>query len=124
MRIGNVYRPDVFGCWVDERLPDVARRMAEKDVGALAVLDGNEVVGVITERDLVRALAESPDVYSARVSEFATTDVETADVEDDSREVAERMLEAGFRHMPVTQNGEMVGMVSMRDLLALETWSG
>jgi len=45
-------------------------------------------------------------------------------VEDDSREVAERMLEAGFRHMPVTQNGEMVGMVSMRDLLALETWSG
>lgn len=123
MRIGNVYRPDVFGCWVDERLPDVARRMAEKDVGALAVLDGDQVTGVITERDLVRALAEVDDPRSVRAAEYASEEVETASVDEDSWDVADRMLREGFRHMPVTKDGQMIGMVSMRDLLAVETWT-
>jgi len=122
MRIGDVYRPVVFGCWSDECLRDVARRMVEREIGVLAVLDGNRVTGVISERDLVRALAESAEPGSAKAAEYASLDVETADVEEDSRAVADRMLEAGFRHMPVIQEGEMVGMVSMRDLLALETW--
>lgn len=123
MRVGNIYRPAVFGCWEDERLPDVARRMVEKGVGALAVLDGNQVTGLVTERDLVRALAEVPDPSTVKVAEYASTDVEMADVEEDSRDVAERMLEKGIRHMPVTDRGEMIGMVSMRDLLAVETWT-
>lgn len=123
MRIGNVYRPAIYGCWADERLSEVARRMVEKDVGALAVLDGDQVTGVITERDLVRALAETTYPGSVRAAEYASEDVETAGVEEDTRDVADRMLREGFRHMPVTKDGQMIGMVSMRDLLAVETWT-
>ncbi|SDR13525.1 cyclic nucleotide-binding/CBS domain-containing protein [Thermostaphylospora chromogena] len=123
MRIGNIYRPAIFGCRADERLPEVARRMADKEVGALAVVEDNRVVGVITERDLVRAMAERPDPETVRVAEYATTRVETAGLAEDSRDVADRMLRAGFRHMPVTDRGELIGMVSMRDLLAVETWT-
>ncbi|MEV0970839.1 CBS domain-containing protein [Microtetraspora glauca] len=123
MRIGNVYRPVVFGCRADERLSEVARRMVEKKVGALAVLEGDQVTGIITERDLVAAMALFIDPASVNAAACAPTEVKTAGLEEDSREVARRMLDAGIRHLPVEQDGRMVGMVSMRDLLALETWA-
>jgi CBS domain-containing protein len=122
MHIGNVYRPMVFGCQADERLPEVARRMVEKNVGALAVLDGDRVTGVITERDIVAAIATSDDPASMNASACASTEIQTTNLDEDTREVARRMLDAGIRHMPVGKEGRLVGMVSMRDLLALETW--
>nr|BFE38371.1 CBS domain-containing protein [Actinomadura rugatobispora] len=123
MLISNVYRPMVFGCQAGERLPEVARRMVEKKVGALAVLDGERVGGLITERDLVEALAASADPASVEASAYASTQIRTAALDEDSREVARRMLEVGVRHLPVDDHGRLVGMVSMRDLLALETWA-
>jgi CBS domain-containing protein len=126
MRIGNVYRPAVFGCHADDRLPEVARRMVEKNVGALAVLDGDRVTGIITERDLVAALAEPTDPRdpaALTAAAYASTSLKTATPEEESRDVAQRMLEEGIRHLPVEKDGHMIGMVSMRDLLALETWA-
>jgi Predicted signal-transduction protein containing cAMP-binding and CBS domains len=123
MRIGNVYRPVIFGCRADERLCEVAARMVEKKVGSLAVLEGDQVTGIITERDLAAALAASADPTSVNAAAYASTEVKTAGLEEDSRDVARRMLEAGIRHLPVDREGRMVGMVSMRDLLALETWA-
>jgi signal-transduction protein with cAMP-binding, CBS, and nucleotidyltransferase domain len=123
MRIGNVYRPGVLGCRAGDRLSDVARRMTQEKVGALAVLDGDQVTGIITERDLVAAMAVSNDPGAADVSMYATARVQTAGMDEDSQRVARRMLDAGIRHLPVEEHGRMVGMVSMRDLLALETWT-
>ncbi len=125
MRINNVYRPAVFGCRADDRLTDVARNMVERNVGALAVLDGDRVTGIITERDLVAALADPPDPgdpAALTAAAYATTRLKTAAPDEDSHEVARRMLEEGIRHLPVEEEGRMIGMVSMRDLLALETW--
>ncbi|SEG85755.1 CBS domain-containing protein [Thermomonospora echinospora] len=123
MRIGNVYRPGVLGCQADDRLSDAARRMTEEKVGALAVLDGDQITGIITERDLVSAVAAADDPGSAAVAAYTTTRVQTAGMDEDSQQVARRMLDAGIRHLPVEDHGRMVGMVSMRDLLALETWT-
>jgi signal-transduction protein with cAMP-binding, CBS, and nucleotidyltransferase domain len=123
MRIGNVYRPGVIGCRAGDRLSQVARRMTEESVGALAVLDGDRVTGIITERDLVTAMADSDEPGAAEVSAYATGHVQTARMDEDSQHVARRMLDAGIRHLPVEDHGRMVGMVSMRDLLALETWA-
>ncbi|WP_055482000.1 CBS domain-containing protein [Sphaerimonospora mesophila] len=123
MRISNVYRPAVYGCQTDERLPQVARQMMEKNVGALAVLEGERVTGVITERDLTDALATCQDPAAVSAASYATTRLRTARLDEDSRDVARRMLDAGVRHMPVEEDGRLVGMVSMRDLLAVETWA-
>ncbi|QKW40662.1 CBS domain-containing protein [Actinomadura sp. NAK00032] len=123
MLISNVYRPMVFGCRADERLVDVARWMRDNEIGALAVLDGEQVLGIITERDLVEALASSAEPASQPAAAYASTQIQTAGLEEDAREVARRMLDAGVRHLPVADHGRVVGMVSMRDLLALEAWT-
>ncbi|HLV71845.1 MAG TPA: CBS domain-containing protein [Vulgatibacteraceae bacterium] len=123
MLIRNVYRTTLFGCRADEPLTEVARRMADKDVGSLAVFDGEELTGLITERDLVRALAAGTDPGSETAAAHAATRVRTASLDEDSQDVAQRMLEAGVRHLPVEDGGRPVGMVSMRDLLALEVWT-
>ncbi|GLX11374.1 CBS domain-containing protein [Microbispora sp. NBRC 16548] len=121
MRIANVYRPLVFGCPVSAKLPEVARRMTEKNIGALAVLEGDRVTGVITERDLVTALATSDDPAGLSAGTCASSDIKTATLDEDTREVARRMLDHGIRHIPVDQDGRLIGMVSMRDLLSVET---
>ena len=86
MRIGNVYRPVIFGCRADERLCEVAARMVEKKVGSLAVLEGDQVTGIITERDLAAALAASADPTSVNAAAYASTEVKTAGLEEDSRD--------------------------------------
>jgi CBS domain-containing protein len=123
MRVDNVYRPLVYGCRADDRLPDVARQMMEKHVGALAVLDGDRVAGIITERDLVAALAGGDDPAAMTAGACASTELTTARPDEDTLVVANRMLQAGIRHLPVDKDGRMIGMVSMRDLLALEVWT-
>jgi len=126
MRIRNVYRPDVFGCQADEPLTEVAQRMMEKHVGSLAVLDDGRVIGIITR---VNAIHSAPfgvnffDPAGLTAAANASTKIKVAHPDEDSQEVAKRMLDAGIRHLPVEEHGRMVGMVSMRDLLALETWA-
>lgn len=122
MLISNVYRPGVLSCRAEDRLDQVARRMVEEDVGALAVYDGERVAGIITERDIVGALAAGATPESWAIA-HASTRLKTAALDEDSGEVARRMLDEGIRHLPVDDEGRLVGMVSMRDLLALEIWT-
>jgi CBS domain-containing protein len=122
MRIEEVYRPGALMCNATDLLSTVARTMTSKHVGALAVLDGNIIVGIVSERDIVRAVAEGVDTAQAKAGTFATTDVQTAKVAEDTTDVARRMLDAGIRHLPVVQDHTVVGMISMRDLLAIEAW--
>jgi CBS domain-containing protein len=124
MKLKDIYRPDAVTIDLDDDLAAAARRMELWQVGALAVVDEpGRLVGIFTERDLVRATARAAaHPASVRVSAHASFGPETADVEEDSRDVARRMLERGVRHLPVTAGDELVGMVSMRDLLAVEAW--
>lgn len=88
----------------------------------LAVLDGNMIVGIISERDIVRAVAEHEDVRTVTSATYASRQVQTAELAEDTRDVARRMLDTGIRHLPVVQGRIVVGMISIRDLLAVETW--
>jgi CBS domain-containing protein len=123
MRIEEVYRPEVVTCEATDVVAGAARTMTSEHVGALAVLDGTMIVGVLSERDVVRAVAEGVDLSTARAGTFATRQVRTARLDEDSSEVTRRMLDAGVRHLPVARDHTVVGMLSMRDLLALETWA-
>ncbi len=99
----------------------VARTMAEARVGAVAIIDDEELVGIFSERDLMaRVLVPRRDPDRTPVSEVMTRKVVTADVDDHVDTCLEKMRAAGCRHLPVMVDGRAIAMVSMRDLLSNE----
>ena len=121
VRLQNIYRPLVLDADPSETLSDVATRMRENDVSSLAIIDDGQLVGIITERDVVTAVAERA-TSDARIAAYMTPHPVTADPDESATAVVERMLDLGVRHLPVVRSGVVVGMVSARDLLALEIW--
>lgn len=123
MQVSDVYQPQLLTCETSDRLPDVARKMVEERVSALAVVHGGgRMVGIISERDVTRAMAAETDPRTVTAGQYATSGLEVAYLGDDTDQVTYRMLEAEIRHLPVLDEGEVVGMVSMRDLLAAGAW--
>ncbi|TAN34092.1 CBS domain-containing protein [bacterium] len=90
--------------------------MAQNRIGSTLVMEGTRLVGIFTERDTVRAISQSHDAPNHEVSSWMTRDPKTVDPNVDVDEALRTMLDHGFRHLPVVVNGEVVGIVSMRDL--------
>ncbi|MBW2270376.1 MAG: CBS domain-containing protein [Deltaproteobacteria bacterium] len=100
----------------EEDVASVARRMSEKDVGAVFLLAGAKVVGVFTERDLLtRVVAKGHDPAQTPVGEVATCDVVGVAEDASLRECAEKLERHGFRHLPVLGAGGAIGVLSARD---------
>jgi CBS domain-containing protein len=92
--------------------------LAENNVGALIVSsDGSSVDGIVSERDVVRRLHENPDVLSAEVSSIMTSDVHTCPSDSDLDEMMGVMTERRIRHVPVVDDGVLVGIVSIGDVV-------
>ena len=102
----------------DVRLGEVAKRMVAKDVGAVLVTEDERLVGILTERDVLRAVAEGI-AEDTVVADWMTRDPETLDPEETTQHAAVLMIHGGFRHLPVTEGDEVVGMISIRDLMRL-----
>lgn len=102
----------------DERLVTAAARMAERRVGAALVLDGEQLVGILTERDVLNAVAAG-GVESAGVSGWMTHGPETIAPDDTTEHAAVLMIHGGFRHLPVVEAGRPVGILSIRDLVRI-----
>jgi len=100
----------------DERLGAAAARMAERCVGAALVLDGERLVGILTERDVLNAVAAG-GVETALVSHWMTRRPETIEPGDTIDEAAVLMIHGGFRHLPVVDGAAIVGVLSIRDLV-------
>ena len=97
---------------------ETAQRMTEAGIGAIPVVEGERLVGVFSERDLMtRVLVPGRDPRTVRVAEVMTRDVVTAGLGDTRETALAKMRRAGCRHLPVINEGRMVGMLSMRDLL-------
>ena len=95
-----------------------AKLMAKRKVGAVMVVDGQSLVGLFTERDvLLRVIARDRDARTTPVSEVMTTTPKSIDPERSFGYALMMMHENGFRHVPVVENGKLVGIVSMRDAL-------
>lgn len=100
---------------------DAAKRMRERGIGALLVVEGNRLVGIFTERDaLNRVLAAGLDPASTRLAEVMTAEPQTISPETPFRSALHLMYENGYRHVPVVVDGKPVGMVSARDALGME----
>jgi CBS domain-containing protein len=100
----------------DVSLTDVAKRMVSRDVGAVLVVDGDRLVGILTERDVLRAVAGGIREETV-VADWMTADPETMDPSETTRQAAVLMIHGGFRHLPLTEGDEIVGMLSIRDLM-------
>jgi CBS domain-containing protein len=97
-------------------LTEVAKRMVAKDVGAVLVTEGKRLVGILTERDVLRAVARGIE-EGTTVADWMTRDPETLEPDESTQHAAVLMIHGGFRHLPVTENDEVVGMLSIRDLM-------
>jgi CBS domain-containing protein len=105
----------------DQTVAEAARRMAERHVGAVPVVDGTRVVGVFSERDLLaRVVAAGRDPARTRVREVMTTDLVVAAPADTYEECLRRMQRAGIRHLLVLAEGRLIGIVSLRDLMSVD----
>jgi CBS domain-containing protein len=101
-------------------IAEVARDMRKDDSDCVAVMVQGRLVGIITERDLVRAIADGLDPHEARADVVMTADPATVDADEDVAMVAVKMMRLGVRHLPVVNKaGKPVGLVSARNLVAI-----
>lgn len=123
MKVRALYRPEVVSADPDEALMDAAARMQYQEIGSVAVLEHGRLIGILTERDVARALADGIDPSQTAVRSYMTEEPVTVTPETDAAKAAATMLNLGVRHLPVVEGGQVVGMVSSRDLLSLEAWN-
>lgn len=117
MEIGPLIGRSVLTVWPGNKLLDAARRMQEAGVGS-AVVMGDNGPGIITERDILRAVAQGADLGQETVEGFMTFNARTAGIGWDLLEAAKAMSEGGFRHLIVLdQQGSVAGVMSIRDLV-------
>ncbi len=99
-----------------ETITGVAQRMVERNLGAVLVFDGGRLAGIMTERDLMRAVAQGLP-GDALVSQYMTRNPETIAPDDTTQHAAVLMIHGGFRHLPVVEQDDVVGILSIRDLM-------
>lgn len=105
-----------------QSLVEAAEQMRVHRVSALAVLDGNAIAGIITERDFLRAMADGRGPRTTHVSQYMTPSPHTIDAGQLAASAAAIMVRHHVRHLPVMDRGKLAGFVSARDLLSLEPW--
>jgi CBS domain-containing protein len=115
--VGQIMAQDVLGVEPATSLVEAATRMHDRRVGAVVVLDAGRLVGILTERDVLRAVATGGT--AGTVSEAMTSAPDTVDADDSAGQAAALMIHGGFRHLPVVDGDDVVGMISIRDLIRL-----
>ena len=120
MKVSDLQHHQLFTAQADESLDVAADRMNWHQVGALPVLDGQHLAGIITERDLTAALAEGADPVTTLVSDYMTPAPEVPGPDSELADAACVMLELGVRYLPIMRGGRLVGVLSMRDVLDAE----
>jgi CBS domain-containing protein len=114
----DIMSGDVVKTSAETPVAEVAREMVKARVGSAIVMQGSWLIGILSERDVLRAAASGKDLTASPASDWMTKDPTTATPDTTSDEAAQLMLQGGFRHLPVVEAREVKGVVSIRDLLA------
>ena len=109
---------DVFGISPDATVYEALQSMAKHNTGALLVMNADEMVGILSERDCVRRVElQGKTVKDTHVSEIMTRDVITVNCDQSVEECEKLMMQKSIRHLPVYDGDKLVGLVSVRDVL-------
>jgi len=117
MKLGALVGGSATVIGPEATVADAAEILVESGVGSLGVVDERQLIGIITERDVVRAVADGADPEDEVVSDWMSDAPDTFSPDVDCEEAAAWLLEVGYRHMPVMDDGELLGIVSIRDIL-------
>jgi CBS domain-containing protein len=115
--IREVMSTDLVSVPSTATVAEAATVMSTHQVGASLVLDTDRLLGIFTERDILRALASDFDAAGHHVSDWMTREPVTASPEADAAEALATMLARGFRHIPIVEGDAVVGIVSLRDVM-------
>ena len=122
MQVRDAMSPDVLTIGPHHTLRDAAKRMSGRRVGAAVVLDGDQdQPGILTERDILDAIAAGQDVDNERVADHLTSDIVVAHPDWGLEKAAAAMVSGGFRHLIVCDGPDVVGMLSVRDIVRVST---
>jgi CBS domain-containing protein len=114
----EIMTTDVFTTSRDASVSETAKAMVKGRFGSALVMQGDALLGIFTERDVLRAAASGEDLTASAVSKWMTKDPTTAEPDADSEDAAQVMLSGGFRHLPVADGAAVAGIVSLRDVLS------
>ncbi|MGH2699323.1 MAG: CBS domain-containing protein [Actinomycetota bacterium] len=114
----DVMSNEVYTVSADASMVEAAKGMANGKLGSALIVQGSWLAGIITERDMLRAAASGDDLNDVKVKDWMTKDPLTASPDTDTEEAAATMFTHGFRHLPVTEGNEILGVVSLRDVLS------
>jgi CBS domain-containing protein len=114
--VGDLMTREVLTVEPSDTIGEAAEKMTNQGVGAVIVSDFGRMIGIFTERDLMRAVAGRVHSSEARVREWMTPDPITMTEDASIEEAGETMVERGFRHIPVVADERAIGIVSIRDV--------
>jgi signal-transduction protein with cAMP-binding, CBS, and nucleotidyltransferase domain len=114
--ISNHMSRELLKAAPDESIGEAAQHMVARGVGAVLVMDGDRLDGILTERDILNAVAMGL-TEGARVRDWMTKSPETIEASDETGHAAALMIHGGFRHLPVLDAGKVAGIISIRDLM-------
>jgi CBS domain-containing protein len=119
--LSDLMTSDVLTVAPEDTIGEAAQKMVDREVSSAAVSDYGRLIGILTERDLTRAVAGRTHSSEARVREWMTPDPVTLGPSASPKEAAEIMFEHGFRHIPVVEGERAIGIVSIRDVARWST---
>lgn len=118
MQVNELIAGDVVSIEPDATIADAAKAMVSHETGSLAVIDDGELVGIVTERDVLEIVAEDGDPFSVVVSEVMTPNPDALEPDVEVAYAADWVLAAGYRHLPIMEeSGRLIGMLSIKDIL-------
>jgi CBS domain-containing protein len=117
MLVGEIMHADVKTASPSDSFADVAKAMRTNGISSVVVLDGKKLAGIVTERDIVNLVAEGGDPNTTTVERGMTRlDLITVDSKTELADAADQMVSNNIRHLPIVDGGNVVGIVSIRDM--------
>lgn len=117
--VGRIMSEPVKTVTPDTTVREAARTMRDREIGSLGVIDENDnLLGILTSTDFVAAVADERSMAETTVTEFMTEDVISTEANASIRDIADVMTDHGFHHVPVVEEGQLIGMVTTSDITA------